>query len=373
MTKHQMIDPTCTGELILNLPEPVTGEELLAKGPLTVFAIPQKTEEKVTPGAASKESLASESLLKEERKHTNDPKGGLWITRPSAPRLPKDSSEIWHYSDAAGFIGVISNSQLWATALGNLNDTAEFSYGRRLLEQLLTEVRDSRYVHPTQKSYLSFIIELTDEAFSEEGLFVACASTAGHSLAQWRAYGANQGHAVLLDPQQDLAVVSKTDVANTVTTIPHAWKRVLYTEEQQRELLLSGLSMIAYSTPHNGVTEWRDNEAARSHASLLAELVAYCKEPSFHEEHEVRMVVQAPSFDSIQFRASSTGVTPYLRLTGADRRSARTISGSNLLPIMRCVIGPFSARKSSAFAAGLLLKRHDYADVPVEVSTSTLR
>ncbi|NQD41634.1 DUF2971 domain-containing protein [Glutamicibacter halophytocola] len=355
----------------MNLPEPITGEELLAKGPLTVLAIPQATEGEVN--ATNKESLASESLSKVPRKLTHGPKGGLWITRPSAPRLPNDSSEIWHYSDVAGFIGVISNSQLWATAVGNLNDTAESSYGRRLLEQLLIKVRDSRCVHPTQKSYLSFIVDLTNEAFSEEGLFVACASTAGHSLAQWRTYRGNQGHAVWFDPQQDLAVESKTDVANTVTTIPHAWKRVLYTEEQQRELLLSGLSMIAYSAPHNSVTEWKDNEAAQSHASLLAELVADCKEPSFHEEREVRMIVQAPSFGSIQFRASSTGVAPYLSLTGADRRSSRTTSGNNLLPIIRCVIGPFSALKSSAFAAGLLLKHHDYADVSVEVSTSTLR
>lgn len=371
-SNNRMFDPQCTGELILNPPRTRTGEELLANGPVTVFAIP--SEEERQSSATDRTQQNAYAAPDDETDNSNDgSRGGVWAVRPSAPGLSSDSPVIWHYTDAAGFIGVISHSQVWATALGNLNDTAEFSYGRKLLDHLLSEVNDSRHVHPIQKSYINFAVGLMDKAVSEEGLFVVCASTASHSLAQWRAYGGKQGHAVLLDPRQSLAVMAPTSVQNKIDTIPHSWKRVLYDEQDQRRLLLDGLSTIAYSTPNDSSKEWRDDEAARAQASLIAELVAYCKEPSFREEQEVRMVVQAPSVESIQFRSSSTGITPYLCLTGTEFRTERTKTKSLKLPIVGCVVGPFDARKSSAFAAGLLLNRHDYAEVPIEISSSTLR
>jgi hypothetical protein len=45
------------------------------------------------------------------------------------------SEVIYHYTDAAGLFGIISNDELWASAPSSLNDASELSYGFQLLER----------------------------------------------------------------------------------------------------------------------------------------------------------------------------------------------------------------------------------------------
>lgn len=385
-----MFDEGCAGNLQLTPPETFTPEELLRRDTkFDVFATPSIESQSVPqcpPGAysspADPESSGTGSMdasncdvelngAVEGEQGSGEATTSCWVLQPTAPSVREGESEIWHYTDAGGLIGAITSDCLWATALRNLNDEAEYHYGRSVLDDLVCEVRDSRYIHPLQKRYVERIVEMTDETVAREGLFVLCASTAAHSLAQWRAYGRGLGHALVLDGHRALSVLSPTPVANTISTIPHVWRRVLYAKSEQRSLLLKGLSYLAYKAPQSEVGG--HEELMLSDASVLLNLLMYCKEPSFEEEQEVRMVVQAPAEEALCFRSSSTGVTPYLKLTGAETLVQRTSRHPKSLPVQGCVIGPFPARDSSAFATRKLLDQAGYGNATIEVSTSSLR
>ncbi len=48
---------------------------------------------------------------------------------------------LWHYTNAAGFLGIFRSGKLWATNTGYLNDASEMGYARI---PLLQAVRDRR-------------------------------------------------------------------------------------------------------------------------------------------------------------------------------------------------------------------------------------
>lgn len=366
----EMIDPSCTGELELPKLPSYTSEEMAERGP---FEVVTPTEDEYGEPLGTDYRSRPEGLRESHQEAKSEGKSSeksVWRAKPSAPRV---SGPIWHYSDAAGLIGIASQHNIWATSLDNLNDSAEFEYGRNVLDELMIEVAASQYVHPIQKAYLKFIVDLAYKTVSDQGLFVACASTAEHSLAQWRAYGGSHGHAIVLDAGVQLSVLSNHVVDRTVDSIAHRWGRVLYDEDEQRTLLLKGLSSVAMSSPQRAPDTFTAGELSRADACLIAELLAYCKEPSFREEHEARIVVQAPHDDSINFRASTTGITPYVLLTGSTDSSKRTSTTNEPLPIQKCVVGPFPARNSSAGACRRVLDLNGYRGIEVEISTSTLR
>lgn len=375
---RKMEDPSCSGELRLPPPKTMTGKQLLEEmDELTVFATPTETTdaEKVqrnprdvkenTPRADAEGSDHSGDS-------TENSDGGTWAVRPSAPNLDDQTKDLWHYTDASGFIGVITSHTLWATSLGALNDSAEYKHGRELLDKILRAVLDSRFVHPAQKEYLKGIVDISDVTATRPGLFVLCASMAAHSLAQWRAYGGSHGHAITLDPKGKLAILSPETKENTIDTIPHGWRKVLYDPEEQAKLILEALASVAYQAPFDGRSPSRANEVDRANALVINEALAHCKEPSFAEEREVRILIQAPSSAAIHFRHGATGVTPYLVLTGTDDPAARPTPSPHPLPIRGTVVGPFTDREASAKGTVALLEATGYG-AKVSVSTSTLR
>lgn len=375
-----MEDPSCSGELRLPPPKTMTAKELLEEmGELTVFATPTETNGSESENVQGKPKDTKENTPRTDAEgselsggSTEDPGGGVWAVRPSAPSLDNQTKELWHYTDASGFIGVITSHTLWATSLGALNDSAEYKHGRELLDQILSEVLDSRFVHPVQKEYLKGIVDISDVTATRPGLFVLCASMAAHSLAQWRAYGGSHGHAITLDPKKKLAILSPEAKENTIDTIPHGWRKVLYDREEQANLILETLASVAYQAPLDGRSPSRANEFDRANALLINEGLAHCKEPSFAEEQEVRILIQAPSSAAIHFRHGATGVTPYLVLTGTDDPAARPTPTPHPLPIRGTVVGPFTDRNASAEGTVALLEATGYG-ASVSVSTSTLR
>ncbi len=40
---------------------------------------------------------------------------------------------LWHYTDSAGAIGILSTNSLWATSLAHLNDSSELEYGLQVV------------------------------------------------------------------------------------------------------------------------------------------------------------------------------------------------------------------------------------------------
>jgi hypothetical protein len=359
-----MEDPACSGDFALPMPRVLTSEEILEGGPVQVFATP--TQE-VEPARCPNEQVEND---KDEKGNTER---SQWVVQPVAPAVESETTDLWHYTDAAGLIGIIESHSLWATSLSSLNDSAEYKHGRDLLERLLERVIDSRFIHPLQKEYIKGVVAISDHTARRPGLFVVSASIASNSLAQWRSYGGFQGHAVLLDPKARLSVLSRQPREHTVDTIPHEWRRVIYDPQAQAKLIAECLGYMAWLAPTDGRSPSRQNEADRAVAVVVNQILAYCKDPSFAEEQEVRMLVQSPGAESIRFRHGNTGVTPYVVITGTTDEAARPTVSADQLPIRSVVVGPFPTREESGKGTIALLQANGYDNASVLVSTSTLR
>lgn len=358
----EMIDPAGEGDLALPMPESRTSEEMAAEGPHKVLALP-------TPSTDETEQEEADS----EQQRAVGP-GAVWVSVPSPPPVPQDVTWVWHYTDAGGLIGILTSNILRATSLSSLNDSAEYKYGRELLAQIMVEVLRSRHIHPAQKRRISQLVDLSDTLSSRPGQFVVCASEAAHSLAQWRAYGRGQGHAVLLDPKVSLAIISDRDSNHRVDTPQLMWRRVVYEREEQLDLILATLGFFAFSSRPDDPAVSPERESDRADAMLLVHMLSHIKEPSFAEEREVRMVGQAPNLLDIKFRSGQIGVVPYLELTGAEGEARLTTAKPRPLPIIRVVVGPFAGREASADGVVTLVRSTDYVTTTdVAIETSTLR
>lgn len=277
--------------------------------------------------------------------------------------------QVWHYTDAAGALSIIQSGTLRASSISSMNDEYEYQHGLSLLSQLMGEVVESRFVSASQKRFLAAVVGRATDADASEPLFVLSASTAQASLAQWRAYGGATPHALVLDSAQALAVVSQEPPATSLD-IPPAWRRVAYLPNEQRTLLLAALAYAAYLAPESTAEEDQVPQAARAVISAIA----HCKDPSFIEEQEVRLLVSAPTRSAVLFRASRFGITPYVNLTGADEPTMQTRLSPGVLPISGLMVGPFLGREAAGKGAVTLVKGSIYAThTTVALSPSGLR
>lgn len=300
---------------------------------------------------------------------------GGWVVIPTTP---KPEGAVWHYTDGGGAIGILRSRVLWATSIGSLNDAMEFQYGLAQLGDLLADVRASRHIHPLQKRFVEEVHAQGDEARGLSPLFVLCASEDGDSLSQWRGYGGSVGHAIGLDPAARPAVLdeSQPTTRHTGDSVLPAWGRVLYRPDEQRDFLLRTLSFIAQQCPLPESYEADAGEAVPRAVPWLLAALAYCKHPSFADEREVRLVLQAGNVQCMAFRATRFGVTPYIPVTFTEGQQSflpRTVPKAEHLPLAAVAIGPTAHGSTAADGMRLLLRGLGHPEVAVTETQAPFR
>lgn len=340
---------------------------------------------------------------------------GYWRWTPSPPSPVNDV--VWHYTDPQGIIGILENRQVWATSMVSLNDHEEFGYGMSVLKQCLDHALESRYIHPDQKTFMRGIFEKVNETYSLRNLFVFCASEENDILNQWRNYGGEVSYALGIPAGMRLPMVSEAtrETQYTERSLPTfdnkssydqrlceyeitrdferragrseydlepKWGRVLYDIEEQKNLLNYGLSHCATSTPiKNSQTDSAVGDSnIRDSTQVLAQLVAFCKHPSFADEKEVRVVVAAsPGEGVIDFRATRFGVTPFVRLAhgSSDNSVAYRFfknEGEEARLIVKGVsVGPTPHRSAAVSGMELLMEDLKIENIDVIESRTPFR
>ncbi len=108
---------------------------------------------------------------------------------------------------------------------------------------------------------------------------------------------------------------------------------------------------------------------------LLA-AVAYCKHPSFADEREVRLVLQAGNTDCMDFRVTRFGVTPYISVTFTESQLSflpRTLPKAEHIPLAAVAIGPTAHGSTAADGIRLLLRGLGYPEVAVTETQAPFR
>lgn len=302
--------------------------------------------------------------------------------------------EVWHYTNLAGFEGILSSSRIWATEAHHTTDPTEFIHARdiaaRYLEQWQPE-NDSRAYAKKQAR------EAVDRAFtkgllapSRAEIFVASFCAVDDLKSQWMEY-ADGGRGVALS--FDLRHVRPpSEIGNGVTFAP-----CLYMREEKEQMIEDALSdwVNISSELHEKtgnmqwarekVRDWRmvdrifglqfDPAALRKsneeefrpqlHQTLtqttfdLLRIASHCKSYTYRQESEWRLALphtKGKPMKSVEILHRGRDSTiPYV--------AHKLFSDS--LPLVRIKVGPICENIDQIKD---LLKQHGYG-VPVERST----
>lgn len=291
----------------------------------------------------------------------NHPSSEDSLLTVSAPKL------LYHYTSAAGLLGIVSSSSLWATAIQYLNDGEEVAYAANIVADYArtrSEELEAAFQRGHNDSWqggraerLWGIAEGIDghAQFRYSQPYVTCFCSQGNLLSQWRAYATNGGYALgfEFDALTDYAAAGGGRL-----------DEVLYGVQALAELKeeLSGLGPGAGFPGANG---WAyANE-------VVWPLLVRVKNPAFHEENEWRVILDAQKRSQAQrrilFRTGVTlGVIPYVELPIEMRCLRSVIVGP----------GPYPEIRRAGVSELLRSRGHSVkdgeADEGVEVSISTI-
>jgi len=109
------------------------------------------------------------------------------LSSSSIPKL------LYHYTDTRGFMGIVSNHELWASRIDFLNDTSELSYSRNLLKARLDHFR--RQLKDAEEMRLLDWLEASGPDFVREyfKVYAIALSSKDDDVSQWRGYSGGLG------------------------------------------------------------------------------------------------------------------------------------------------------------------------------------
>lgn len=91
----------------------------------------------------------------------------------------KPSGSLYHYTDAAGLLGIVESRSLWATDYRHLNDRKEYRIGAKLLKD---ELGKHRLAEKHRRAFERLVAE------TQKTCYVLSFSEMGDQLSQWRAH-----------------------------------------------------------------------------------------------------------------------------------------------------------------------------------------
>lgn len=272
--------------------------------------------------------------------------------------LPKT---LYHYTNAAGFQGIVSSQRLWATYVPFLNDSQEHRYACALLEQLISQ----RLAQSTDVMLSSFYRQIEGSiATLTKGLyrhFVACLCTRNDLLSQWRGYGPSGGFSLGFDRAS-----FSGELYNNNHERHFRLRKVIYDQKQQL-MILDGFLQLYEDFVTSNIGNENDPESFVNSASVYFTsdvdlwLISF-KNEAFSEENEWRLVVtdrewpgKEDFFSPLRFRTVGGMIVPYRELT-----LAVTSEDAPYLPLTEVMVGPSADPSLSREGVRMLLRSAGY-------------
>ena len=321
--------------------------------------------------------------------------------------------EVFHYTSIAALKAILQTNELWATSIKHLNDSSEleiiwpmvermiieqldaefraFVDGKSELESRLSEIGDSNRVAtidgqmlmPLMRHY--FVGGEEGKTDRQPPFVVSFATHSGDSandeycskngmLSQWRAYGGQEGVAIVFDTRELEELLEKE--GQQFEYFPLNFLDVVYYENESLFELFPLLIESLQSFLRHFVAEDRVRALEALEGNLAGELASAAgrlKHRGFREERECRIVIGVVpesmrdgfiamggkvtgEFKKIYYRKGMCGSVPYIRLF--ERLD-------DDLPIRRVIVGPSRNQKAISKTALDLVEGRD---IQVELS-----
>jgi hypothetical protein len=288
---------------------------------------------------------------------------GLHAQRPTV---------LYHYTNAAGLVGMLQSQRLWATNSRFMNDPTEVEYAANMIREALNAEKDHRDpgLFRNVRRDLNECLHVYE---NENENYLTCFCKNGDLLSQWRGYGAvGGGYAIGFDARYLGPIVFPPDHPQPVL------RRVLYDQKLQRRLIRKWLA-VAFDW--EGV---RRRGTRRAPGQLqtddvrwkyliwfVSECLRCFKNPAYEEEQEWRVVQYMGTEDdekpiSRDFRTSGDRIVQFIELDF-------TKSGSKYhgkLPIRSIRYGSTLDQKVTERLLRLLCRDTGYAEDLVSIGRS---
>jgi hypothetical protein len=303
-----------------------------------------------------------------------------------------DIASVFHYTDMASLLGVVSGGELWATETSGMNDPAELDGGLLRIREWLESHRSD----DTARQILDHVLP-PDHALLTGGAFVFSASLDYDDASQWRLYGADgDGCCIELDTGPQLSVRTTERLAQERglkrdTGLPkdaeadqrprfrqgflnHAtvtrWLVASYDDNDVESALKSmlGDAFSEFAAAESAAADYDDAwvDAKERVLNRILRVAGTFKGATWKHEREARVIARLDEYSRhSSFRASRYGLVRYVRLShhlqGLKFPVAR--KGKWRVPIKSVTLGPRQNFQLAAPAVKELLRRCDYRAV----------
>ncbi len=286
---------------------------------------------------------------------------------PLEERDDKQTTTLYHYTDGAGFVGMIQKGELWASHALHLNDREELKLGQRLVDAAAETVTTGD--HLADELLRKFCKAHKKVPLSEVAdLFLASFSEDGDLLSQWRGYasggaGFSVGFAQLPMPKEGVEL--------TPDSLALMLAKVEYDEQKLQARMRHQFRRLAESFA-KFVSDRNVSDvvpvAKRAVVIMLRQaalLVPRAKHSAFAEEREWRLLAAGSlKTNLVCHRARATGVVPFVKIPAASGRQFELES---------VILGPLQNPETGPHGARSLLKTHGYSPDLVRPSQAPYR
>ncbi len=316
---------------------------------------------------------------------------------PRGMEIAADPDVVWHYTDGAGLISILTGHCLWATSAAFLNDQAEIGLGVERLAKRFLELTAGEDGDTDLAKFSAALDPRRPGGASPANCFILSASRAWDSLAMWRLYGGSQeSYAIGIDSTARLGVLGDgspaTDEllgASGVYLKRRPWEPVRYRQDDQAALVDTVFEGLPLQMRELKAAFNQLEDRPRSIGTLpeatrrkvqdvlddLEQAVLLIKHEGFADEREVRQAVvmladrgnpEANALEArlLRYRATGYGIAPYVCLTGGGSDDAVTDRASHL-PVRAIAISPSPNGAAAEDSVSRLLAANGYCDVPV--------
>jgi Protein of unknown function (DUF2971) len=314
-------------------------------------------------------------------------------------------SSIFHYTDSAGLLGILSSKSLFASHYRYLNDVSEGSLIRDLILPILEDEVTEIMPKLAKKGLLRGFYEFhgaRGHRFQAEGFYKLlvkslddtsppfvlsfCRHTKEETikhglLSQWRGYAGSAGFAIEFDEPELVKLI-----ADEHDTFAYPWIKSDYVRYQGHDNLFDGevyrgvageLTRRIFEGSGD-VSEITGRLGPREMDEIVvkfANTAPFLKHEGFQEEEEYRIVAGRVDQDKIgsdstrrvkeiKFRSKEGLIVPYVELFKDSPRA---------LPITSIIVGPHPFQDQQEAAVRMALKSTPFSEAQVRLSAIPFR
>jgi len=313
---------------------------------------------------------------------TDDDPVREWLYQPIPGRL-------WHYTNFDGFAGMVRSGRIWATDVWSLNDTEEFIHAKGIAESVirdLPEDGDSARAKAAAKDFVDSCFNTGVLSPARLEIYVAAFTTLDDTLSQWWRYGdSGKGFSLGFDLRQlrppsgsgslvafAPCVYEESEKRRLISAALHhfvsgtlsLWRKVASPVwVSERMMQWEDMHRVIHGAYRENFMDWNQNylhEELLTHAlktaGNLLNMAALCKNRSFYEEKEWRLVLPVERDQKLQTAFRQTrmkGSTVIRYLTTSLPPGVET-----KLPLEEVVRGPCNKSTDVRDSVANLLRTH---------------